>query len=192
MTSNSPAAHSPRPAMGASRDGRIVRLVLFAMLMLNAAAAFLFGDRIWQSWREGNIPDWVPLLLPGTFTAFVAVFTVDRWLMVRRHRYPLSRALFQVGFALVFLTLLLPQQASELKQLKATETGSRGPALELLSHSDASVRAAACGLLLGRYPPEVYVKVQELAHADTAPEVRTQCTQALARLHQAAQGSETR
>ena len=188
MTSHSPAAQPSRNALGASRDGQIVRLVLFAILVLNAAAAFLFGDRIWQSWRDGNLPDWVPLLLPGTFTAFVAVFIVDRWLMVRRHRYPVSRALFQVGFALLFLTLLLPQQASELKQLKATEAGARGPALELLSHTDASVRAAACGLLLGRYPPEVYVKVQELAHADGVQEVRTQCTEALERLHQAAQG----
>lgn len=188
MTSHSPAAQPPRPPTDAWRDGQIVRLVLFAMLMLNAAAAFLFGDRIWQSWRDGNLPDWVPLLLPGTFTAFVAVFIVDRWLQVRRHRYPVSRALFQVGFALLFLTLLLPQQASELKQLKTTETGDQRPALLLLAHDDAHVRAAACGLLLGRYPSEVYEKVQELAHADAAPEVRTECVKALERLHQAAQG----
>lgn len=165
-----------------NRDTRLVRIVVYVMLVLSAGTSVFFGDRLWTAAREGSLPLWAPLLAPAAFTAFVVVYTVDRWLLVRRHHYPLTRALFQVAFALVFLTLLLPQQASELRQLRRAEVNIREPAMLLLAHPEAGVRAATCELLSGRIAGDVYQRVLEVAHNDVAPQVRESCSHAIGRL----------
>lgn len=171
----------------ASFPGQLVRLGTYSMLLLSAAVTVLSGDHLWAASREGSIPVWAPLIPPAAFTAFVAIYTCDRWLLVRRRAYPLGRALFQVAFAVVFLTLLLPQQAHELRLAREErQHAPQQPAMLLLSHSDPNVRAAACALLTGNFAPEVYEHVQTMAHHDQVPRVRADCAHALQRLHAAA------
>lgn len=180
----SPPSKSPAPeATTRELQGQVVRVVVYMMLLLSAGAAVFLGDRLWLAWRSGFLPIWAPLLAPAAFTAFVVVYTVDRWLLVRRRQYPLSRAFFQVAFALVFLTLLLPQQANELRQAKQAEAVVQQPALRLLAHSDAQVREATCEVLIGRIPSDVIERVAALAHNDPDLKVRTNCELALERLH---------
>jgi hypothetical protein len=171
------------PVSAKELQGQVIRVIVYVMLLLSAGAAVLFGDRLWLAWRSGVLPIWAPLLAPAAFTAFVVVYTVDRALMVRRGKYPLSRALFQVASALVFLTLLLPQQASELRQAKHAEAIVQQPALWLLAHSDAHVREATCEVLIGRMAGDVIERVATLAHNDPELKVRTNCELALERLH---------
>ncbi len=169
----------------ASPLGRAIRVLVYVMLALTAGVTMLFSDRLWNAFREGSLPVWAPLLAPAIFTAFVAVYTVDRWFLVRWRSYPLSRAFFQVAFALVFLTLLLPQQASEMRVPRRISNPEQ-PALQLLSYPDEAVRSAACSMLSGPPTPEVYNRVTDMAHGDPSPNVREQCGQALERLHAAA------
>ena len=168
-------------------QGQVIRVIVYVMLVVSAGVAVLLGDSLWNLWRGGHLPVWAPLLAPGAFTAFVAVYTIDRCLLVRRRRYPLGRALFQVAFALVFLTLLLPQQALELRQVKhQPNVGDKHAALLLLDHTDPEVRAATCALMIGPFATEVYERVGNIAHLDPAAKVRLSCAHALQRLHDAA------
>jgi hypothetical protein len=181
------AGTGPAALRRAHPYGPVLRVCVYGMLMLSAAVTVLFGDHLWSAWREGTLAVWAPLTPPLAFTAFVLVYTVDRYLLVRRQHYPVSRALFQVAFGLVFLTLLLPQQAQELRTPHLeTLQGPEQPALLLLTHADATVRAAACELLAGTYTAEVYETVLDRAHHDPAAAVRADCTRALERLHAAA------
>ncbi len=164
-----------------------VRLLVYGMLLLSAAVTSIFGDSLWTAWREGNVPFWAPLTPPIAFTAFVLAYAIDRWLLVQRRHYPVGRALFQVVFALVFLTLLLPPQAQELRASRQPAPhGPLQPAMLLLTHQDEQVRAAACDLLAGNFSPEIYEHVQNMVHHDPAATVRTDCAHALERLHAAA------
>jgi hypothetical protein len=177
----------PSPPRNPHPYGPILRVCVYGMLMVSAAVTVLFGDHLWSAWREGTLAVWAPLTPPLAFTAFVVVYTIDRFLLVRRQHYPVSRALFQVAFGLVFLTLLLPQQAQELRAPHLEHLqGPEQPALLLLTHDDATVRAAACELLAGTYTAEVYETVLDRAHHDPEAAVRADCTRALERLHAAA------
>jgi hypothetical protein len=171
--------------MAEDRDGRMLRMLVYGMLVVSAGAAVLFGDSLWMAYRDGYVSLWAPLLAPGAFTAFVLVYAADRYRLVRRRHYPLSRALFQVAFGLIFLTLLLPQQASEFRHARREDDALRAPALLLLQHSEDAVRAAACEVLAGRFPPSVLERVAQLAHNDGALPVRVACGTALDRLHAA-------
>ena len=157
------------------------------MLLLSAAMTWLCGDDLWRAWRAGTLPVWAPLAPPVTFAAFVVVYMVDRYLLVLRRRYSASRALWQVGFALVFLTLLLPSQATELRQIRSHVGGAIEPAQLLLEHDDPQVREAACALLASRFAPEIYERVQGMAHHDPSATVRAGCAAALEKLHAAAE-----
>jgi hypothetical protein len=183
---SSPPAENPTPAAPPQQkelQGQVIRLAVYLMLVLSAVTGFVFNESLWVSYHHGETPLWVPLLAPGLFTAFVLAYTVDRWLLVRRRHYPLSRALFQVAAALVFLTLLLPQQASEMgKKPRLAEGVVQGPAMWLLAHADGKVRASACGVLKGHYPGEVMDRVASLAQHDPDTDVRTNCELALERI----------
>ena len=173
----------------ASPAGRLIRILVYVVLASTAGVTVLFSDRLWAAFREGALPVWAPLLAPALFTVFVTVYTVDRWFLVRWRGYPLSRAFFQVAFALVFLTLLLPQQASEMRVPKHAANAEQ-PALQLLAYPDEAVRAATCSILAGPPAPDVYNRVTTLAHSDPSDAVREQCAHALERLHAAALGTD--
>jgi hypothetical protein len=172
-----------RGASAPDTNGRFLRVLVYSMLVLSAGATVLFRDTLWAAYRDGYLPIWAPLVAPWTFTAFVLVYAADRYRLVRRRHYPVSRALFQVAFALVFLTLLLPQHANEARHARREDDQVQAPALLLLQHAEVAVRAAACEVMAGRFPPSVVERVAHLAHNDAALPVRVACGAALDRIH---------
>jgi hypothetical protein len=159
---------------------RPIRIAAYVMLVLSAATAFFLGDELWAKARLGELPAWAPLIPPSLFTLFVMVYAADRWLLVRRRLYSGSRALYQLAFGIVFLSLLWPDNIAELRHLRESPTGDR--IQRLLSNSDAEVRAAACELLGLRAETTAYPWIEPLAHGDHDASVRAACSEALTRL----------
>jgi hypothetical protein len=160
-----------------------VRVVVYVMLLASAGATFLLHDWLWRTAREGVVPYWLPILPVGMFTAFVAFYLVDRWLLVRRHRYPPARAFFQVAVAVAFLALLWPQQADELRRGLGASVRVPRP-VRLLEHRDAEVRAAACELAAYRGERTSLEQLEALAASDASAAVRDACSAAAAKLRQ--------
>jgi hypothetical protein len=158
----------------------LVRVVLYIMLLASASVALLLHDYLWRSAREGHLPVWVPLVPVATFTLFVVVYVIDRWLLIHRRHYPPVRALFQVAITVAFLALLWPQQASELRRSRADSRDNRDQGL--LAYSDPEVRAAACELAGYRGQLELLSRIEHLAEADRSAEVRAACQAAADRL----------
>jgi hypothetical protein len=163
-----------------------VRVVVYVMLLASSGATFLLHDWLWRTARAGAVPLWLPLLPVVMFTAFVAFYVADRWLLVRRHGYPPVRAFFQVGVAVAFLAILWPPQADELRRSMGGAPRSPRPpqAVRLLDHRDAEVRAAACELAAFRGDTTVLDTLDTLASADASSAVRDACRAAADHLRQ--------
>lgn len=160
---------------------RVVRLVLYLMLLGSAGTTLFVGPRLWTAVSVGKLPVWMALMPMLSFTAFVLVYAVDRWLLVRRRRYPSARALLQVALTLVFLTFLWPSQAGQWRSARA-QLRQSDPVEVLLQHRDARVRAAACELLGYRDQQHALELITNLAEADPRAEVRDACRRALENL----------
>ncbi len=160
---------------------RALRIAVYAFLVASAAAVFFLGDQLWTAARQGDVPIWMPLVAPSIFTLFVVVYAFDRWLLVRRRASSLGRAVLQVVFAIIFLSLLWPQQASQYRETMRARQ-AEDYAVMLLRHRQAEVRAAACELLGLRAQISQGPQIQKLAEADDSPRVRAVCHQALERL----------
>jgi len=160
---------------------KIIRVALYVMLLASAAAAVLMGERLWQAARAEQLPAWAPLIAPSAFTAFVLIYGVDRWLLVRRGRFPPARALFQFAVAMAFLTFLWPDQLSQWRAVRGDQSVT-DPVITLLGHRDDQVRAAACELLGWREQRDALSFVQKHAQTDRSTFVRQACEKALTRL----------
>ena len=151
---------------------------LYIALLTSAAGSLLYTHGLWVAFGAGDLALWVPLVAPAAFTVFVIIYTVDRWLLVRRRDYPIVRAFVQVGVTLVFLTSLMQRQAVEYKA--ATEVQAAPEATSsLLKHREARVRAAACELLAMRGELKQYANIELLALGDKSPVVQERCSKAL-------------
>ncbi len=168
----------------------VIRLCVYGMLVLSAAMTWLSGN-LWRAWRAGELSTWKALAPQLTFAAFVAVYTIDRILLVRRGATSANRALWQVGFALLFLTLLLPVQLSERRVQHHLDSRLPHAALLLLGHADVQVRQAACILVANHPSPGIYEQVSHMALHDPDPGVRDHCTAALERMHAAAAAAKS-
>ncbi|MBI5509426.1 MAG: hypothetical protein HY903_11805 [Deltaproteobacteria bacterium] len=160
---------------------QLVRVSVYVMLFASAGAAFLLGDRLWAAARGGTLPVWVALVPVSAFTAFVAVYTVDRWLLVKRRNYPLGRAFFQVALAILFAILLWPHQASEIQEARRG-AGAADPVLRLLDSREADVRAAMCELLALRRQVTALPHIERRAAVDGTAAVRAACGAAAIKL----------
>ena len=167
--------------MSTKLAAQVIRIVVYVMLFVSAGTDFLLGDRLWAAARGGALPFFVPLVPVCAFTVFVVVYTVDRWLLVKRRNYPLGRAFFQVALAILFATLLWPHQASEIQATRRTAKTQDG-AMRLLDHKEPDVRAAICELLALREQVEAAPRIAILAETDSSPEVRSACKAALMEL----------
>jgi hypothetical protein len=154
-------------------SGRVVRITVFFALAVSALASFAFGGRLWRAVEHGNLPLWAALAAPCGFTLFVCIYAADRWLLVKQHRYPLGRALIQIAFALVFLTLLWPGQVLHFRQFK--RAGKIDRVASLLHHSDASVRASMCELAALQSRTDLLPAVRHIAGHDRDAMVRSLC-----------------
>ena len=157
---------------------RRLHLALYFMLLASAACTLLFTKQLWEGFGAGNLPLLAPLLAPLAFVAFLAIYTADRWILIRKHRYPVLRAAVQVAMALVFLTWLAETQTNQFQlaseqQAKPTATSS------LLKHREARVRAATCELMALRGEQKAYEHIEGLALGDRSEQVRSRCTEAL-------------
>lgn len=162
-----------------------LRIVVFVMLVASTCVSVVWGETLWLAFRAGELPLWAPLLAPATFVAFMIVFFADRWIAVQQGHYPASRAMFQVGFAVLFFTLLLPQHVLEapVKDVPAdTHAVNLEPSLVLMRHPDEEVRLAACTLVHGQISHEVLNSVTDVAHNDSVERVREACAAALSRV----------
>ncbi|MEO1483401.1 MAG: hypothetical protein AAFU77_14935 [Myxococcota bacterium] len=165
--------------MELEQNKRAVRIVLFVVLAASVATAFATHGPLWERVRLGELPMWIPFVAPALFTVFVAVFSVDRYIQVRRGTYPVGRALFQLGLAVVFLAFLWPQQARELRAAR------EGPPLrapvELLNHHQASVRALACDAIGLSATKDATARIRERLEIERDARVVARCEAALAR-----------
>ncbi len=123
------------------------------------------------------LPESARLVGPAAFAAFYAIFVIYRVVMIRRRRYPVTKAVFQIGLGAIFLMVLFsvrPQDAANAP-LK--------PASELLRHVDPSVRALACDALAAQGGESLQQASGELKKLleDSHPDVRTHARKALDR-----------
>jgi hypothetical protein len=154
---------------------------LYVALLTSAIGSLFYTRGLWEAFGAGDLSLWVPLVAPVAFTVFVIIYTIDRWLLVKRRQYPLVRAFVQVGVTLVFLTSLMQRQAVEYKE--ATEIQASPEAVsELLEHREARVRAAGCELLALRGELPHYPSIEALALRDKSPVVQERCAKALGAL----------
>ena len=158
------------------------------MLLLSAGTTFLYGAKLWTAASTGTLPLWVAATPTVCFIAFVGVYTFDRLFLVKKRGYSATRALFQIALAVIFLTTLLPDQASNYKSARAQRLHLR-PVSHLLEHKDPSVRAAACELLSWRAETQAMPKVFALTKHDKSNEVQTVCREALSKLRSISQSS---
>ena len=173
--------------MTALSQRRLLRVAIYVSLVVSAAATFFLGDRLWAAARLGNVPIWMPLIAPLTFTIFVAVYSADRTLVARQRGWSLRRDLLPVAFALAVLSLLWPHHATEYRATVASRIG-RDYAPVLLRSRQAQVRAAGCELLGLRAQLANVHDVQSLAETDPSPLVREVCAEAFERLSAGAAG----
>jgi len=148
------------------------------MLLASSTCTLLFTKQLWEGFGQGNLPLVAPLLAPVAFTAFLVIYTVDRWLLIRRRRYPMMRALVQIGVALVFLTWLIDGQSNQF-QVASEQQAKPTATSVLLKHREARVRAAACELMGLRHETQAYEQVEALALGDRSDQVRSRCSVAL-------------
>lgn len=163
---------------------------LYIALLISAVGSLFYTHGLWEAFGAGDLSLWVPLVAPVAFTVFVLIYTVDRWLLVKRRQYPLVRAFVQVGVTLVFLTSLMQRQAVEYTE--ATEILASPEAVsDLLKHREARVRAAGCELLALRGDLPQYPVIEALALRDKSPVVQERCSKALGALRVMSQKTQS-
>ena len=149
-------------------------ILLYFLLMVSAAVALL-------SFSSQLLPDSARLVGPIAFAAFYAIFVIYRIVMIRRRRYPVTKAVFQIGLGVIFLMVLFSVRP------QAPGNAPLKPAAELLRHADPSVRALACDVLTAQGGASLHAAVGELQklQSDSHPEVREHAAKALAKANAA-------
>lgn len=92
---------------GRSREAVTLRIGLYVLVALTAVGTLFVAPALRAAVARGAVESWwlkFPLAMYGLF-AFV--FALDRLWQVRRRRYPAGKALYQLGFVLIF-SLTLP------------------------------------------------------------------------------------
>ncbi len=154
---------------GGIRFGPKPALVLY--LLLFGSAALALGTRRFP----GLLPPTLAVIVPGLFLLFLVCFAVYRLVLVRAKKYPASKAFFQIGAAVLFLTLLLP----------AAETRYDAPIEDLevlLTDDNPRVRALTAEVIGYRAGGEKHASLLVKALADPDPRVREQAHHSLVRL----------
>lgn len=113
---------------------RSLRIALYVLTVATAVVALFVLPALSAAVQRGALaPRWMFLPL-SLFSVLFLLYGFDRWILVKRHRYPAGRAFFQVAFGLIFGLLLLPTTIREwdMRRPRGIE--------RLLRHPDAEIR----------------------------------------------------
>lgn len=113
---------------------RSLRIALYVLTVVTAVVALFVQPALSSAVQRGALrPLW--MFLPfSSFSVLFVLYGLDRWILVRRRRYPAGRAFFQVAFGLIFALLLLPTTMREWDTRRPQGLD------RLLQHPDAEVR----------------------------------------------------
>ncbi|MEE2959426.1 MAG: hypothetical protein VYA34_01695 [Myxococcota bacterium] len=162
------------------KDRHNLHLALYAMLVLSAGSSFFLSDVVWEAVSTWDLSVTKAILAPIAFVVFVFMYAIDRLVLVKMGRFPLIRALAQIGFAAVFLTALIQQEYSRYQEAREKQAVPSAT-IHLLKHREASVRGAACELLGYRDYSNLRL-LKQLAKTDVSAQVRKRCEEASIRL----------
>lgn len=141
-----------------------VRVVLYVALALSAATALLGMDELERQVRQGTLPP-VARWFPGlTFALALALYAVDRVLLVKNRHYPSGKAFFQVAAGMAVFATLLPGPV----MTAVDQDAPQDVLLALLAHQDPRVRALACEVAGLRGGPTHLAVVQRLTRDQDA------------------------
>ena len=163
---------------GAPTFLRRARILLYPLLLVAAGVTLFGAPVVEQAVREGRAPRAALILAPALLAAFIALFTVYRFTLVRARHYHAGKAFVQVGLMVLVLTLALP---GSLERWRAAGT-VRPVDLSLhLRAPDAETRALAAELARHRERPDALRYVPRLVELleDSSPEVRRQARASL-------------
>jgi len=168
---------------------RRVRLVLYVLLIASAAVTLFGAPAVEQAVREGRAPAYAVIVAPALLAAFIALFAVYRFQLVRAGRYHAGKAFIQVLVMVLVLTLSLP---GSLERWRAAGTARSVDLSRHLRSPDAEARALAAELARHRELPEAVRYVPRLVQllGDTSPEVRRQARASLVSLAGSDPGGE--
>jgi hypothetical protein len=165
---------------------RPARIVLYLLLLASAALSLLGLPVLEQAVHDGRSSPWVLMIPAVAFAAFVVLYAVYRFALVRAGRYHAGKAFVQVGLMALTLTLVVPGSLGRYRA--ATAPGAApGAAVDLagpLASEDGATRALAAEVVRHRGRDEALRHVPRLIELldDPAPEVRHQAERSLAAL----------
>lgn len=168
VSSQSDAQGRP-PEVGGVRLGPAVAGVLYLLLVLSAALA------LWVRQDAGALPAHLAQAAPWAFLVFLLAFGAYRLVLVRAKRYPAFKAMFQIGAAVLFFTLLLPRAKAPYE--------SADELVSLMSDSNPNVRALAAEVARHRADAETkYASTLSLLLTDTDEHVQRQAHESLVKI----------
>lgn len=170
-----PRASDPIP--GVPVEARPLRIALYVLLALAAAAVLFLQPALAGAVKRGALPGFWLFLPMALYGAFLLAYAVDRLLLVRRRGYPAGKAFFQVTFGVMFVLLLMPSTIADFNARKGK--GVR----RYLLHPDAGVRVLAIEALgyrgLDDARPHMGLLTDRLEDRD--PRVRDSATRVLSK-----------
>jgi hypothetical protein len=125
------------PIPGVPVEARPLRIALYVLLALAAAAVLFLQPALAGAVQRGALPGFWLFLPMGLYGAFLLAYAVDRLLLVKRRGYPAGKAFFQIAFGVMFALMLLPSTIADFKDRQVS--GVR----RYLLHPDAGVRTLA-------------------------------------------------
>jgi hypothetical protein len=158
-----------------------VRVALYVALLVSAGVSLFGTESLQQHVRDGSLSPEFSILPAAVFAGALAIYAVDRVLLVRNRGYPSGKAFFQVAFGLAMLTFLLPGGLRDQASAARAVPASSDPLLSLMHHPEARVRALAAEVAGNRGGA---LHLQALAQAlanDPSDEVRAAAALALNR-----------
>ena len=133
-----------RPLSKSSQPPAVtLRIGLYILAALAAGGTLFVAPALRAAVARGALSEiWLRLPL-AIYGLFLLVYGVDRFLLVRRRRYPVGKALFQVAFAAIFF-LILPNAIMRVPETGAESSVSQAKSREFngLEDSRPEVRQA--------------------------------------------------
>jgi hypothetical protein len=154
---------------------------LYVLLIASAAVTLFASPLLEQAVREGRVAPYALVVPPALLAAFIALFAVYRFALVRAGRYHAGKAFIQVLVMVMVLTLALP---GSLERWRAAGTVRSVDLSRHLRAPDAEARALAAELARHRERAEAMRYVPRLVELleDPSLEVRRQARASLSAL----------